>query len=34
MTRVVAHCICRTGEILLVIGVLEIAMQIENWARI
>jgi len=34
MARVVAHCLCRTLEVLIVLGVLGMALIIDNWTRI
>jgi hypothetical protein len=34
MTKIVAHCLCRSFEVLIVIGVLHLALSIEAWALV
>ena len=34
MTKIAAHCLCRSFEVLIVIGVLHLALSIEAWALV
>ena len=34
MARVVAHCLCRTFEVLIVLGVLGMTLIIDNWTSV
>jgi hypothetical protein len=34
MARVMAHCVCRTLEVIIVLGVLGMALIIDSWTQI
>jgi hypothetical protein len=34
MHRVLAHCLCRSVEFLVVLGILQLAIVIEAWAQV